>query len=385
MRKILQALDTTAKKPVQSANDMKKFMSIVTEGTNRQTVAEQMIVQEYSKPTPKKQGNGVIKQYFNDVLKENEEQILEKKARARLAAERVLARMDESKKEAPKPRNFVAKNAKTAGAGAHKDKKKAEKQGDVKHKKQAMDMAEVSLGNYRKKASMDQALAKIDANFSRDPAKQAKAHHTINKREKGLGRAKDRSDRELAAMAARRKSEHEGNLRKKYSGVDIDAEIARLQPAIKNAYNDYQYGASNTWRQGKDEYDHLMSKVQELKQAKELLSGVDEGIMSDLFGSGTNDQIEQLKAMLANPKYANNPQWKAQLEKRLKIAQDRQDLDHGMAVDKRGEPLKVLPPDQYKGTLDEGDEDPCWADYKMVGTKKKGGKTVPNCVPKKKG
>jgi hypothetical protein len=34
-----------------------------------------------------------------------------------------------------KPRNFVAKNSKTAGAGAHKDKKKAEKQGDVKHKK----------------------------------------------------------------------------------------------------------------------------------------------------------------------------------------------------------------------------------------------------------
>ena len=35
---------------------------------------------------------------------------------------------------ATKPRNFVAKNQKTAGAGAHKDKKKAEKQGDVKHK-----------------------------------------------------------------------------------------------------------------------------------------------------------------------------------------------------------------------------------------------------------
>jgi hypothetical protein len=27
---------------------------------------------------------------------------------------------------------------------------------------------------------------------------------------------------------------------------------------------------------------------------------------------------------------------------------------------------------------------PCWAGYEMIGTKKKGGKTVPNCVPKKK-
>lgn len=28
------------------------------------------------------------------------------------------------------------------------------------------------------------------------------------------------------------------------------------------------------------------------------------------------------------------------------------------------------------------DNDPCWKDYKQVGMKKKGGKTVPNCVPK---
>ena len=39
------------------------------------------------------------------------------------------------KVDAPKPRNFVAKNAKMGGAGQHKDKKKAQKQGDAKHKK----------------------------------------------------------------------------------------------------------------------------------------------------------------------------------------------------------------------------------------------------------
>jgi len=33
-----------------------------------------------------------------------------------------------------KPRNFIAKNATKGGAGAHKDKKRADKQGDVKHK-----------------------------------------------------------------------------------------------------------------------------------------------------------------------------------------------------------------------------------------------------------
>lgn len=49
----------------------------------------------------------------------------------------------ESKKVEPsKPRNFVAKNAKMGGAGAHKDKKKAVKQGDVKHKQKVVDEAE---------------------------------------------------------------------------------------------------------------------------------------------------------------------------------------------------------------------------------------------------
>ena len=40
-----------------------------------------------------------------------------------------------------KPRNFVAKNAKMGGAGQHKDKKKAEKQGDLKHKNKQFEQA----------------------------------------------------------------------------------------------------------------------------------------------------------------------------------------------------------------------------------------------------
>lgn len=43
------------------------------------------------------------------------------------------------KVDASKPRNFVAKHAKTGGAGAHKDKKKEQKQGTVKHKKPFME------------------------------------------------------------------------------------------------------------------------------------------------------------------------------------------------------------------------------------------------------
>jgi hypothetical protein len=51
----------------------------------------------------------------------------------------------ELKKES-KPRNFVAKNAKMGGAGQHKDKKKAEKQGDFKHKKAQVPMESAPKG-----------------------------------------------------------------------------------------------------------------------------------------------------------------------------------------------------------------------------------------------
>ena len=35
------------------------------------------------------------------------------------------------------------------------------------------------------------------------------------------------------------------------------------------------------------------------------------------------------------------------------------------------------------GKMESGEKDPCWKGYEMVGKKKKNGKEVPNCVPKK--
>jgi len=131
--------------------DIKKILSIVdspdkqnlTEGKN---MAKDMVMQHYSKPAvnPVTKYRSNINEYFKVVdtemlgaLKESEEQ---KKVAVKNIVNRVLTRLDESKteKDAPKPRNFVAKNAKMGGAGAHKDKKKAQKQGDVKHKNKEM-------------------------------------------------------------------------------------------------------------------------------------------------------------------------------------------------------------------------------------------------------
>lgn len=39
---------------------------------------------------------------------------------------------------------------------------------------------------------------------------------------------------------------------------------------------------------------------------------------------------------------------------------------------------------EKKSSKVKEDDDPCWDGYEMIGMKKKGGKEVPNCVPKKK-
>jgi hypothetical protein len=51
----------------------------------------------------------------------------------------ILAQEANKEKPVPTPRNFVAKNAKISGAGQHKDKKKEQKQGVVKHKKSTIE------------------------------------------------------------------------------------------------------------------------------------------------------------------------------------------------------------------------------------------------------
>jgi hypothetical protein len=59
------------------------------------------------------------------------------------------------------------------------------------------------------------------------------------------------------------------------------------------------------------------------------------------------------------------------------FAAERDEKDYSAFHKKKTEPVK-----ESDETLEE--DDPCWKNYEMVGMKKKGKKTVPNCVPKKK-
>jgi len=84
---------------------------------------------------------------------------------------------NKDKMPATKPRNFVAKNATTGGAGAHKDKKKAAKQGDVKHKSREMDMAEAAKTAKKEGFQNDEANLYYRYDTSNGRVKQRMVHN----------------------------------------------------------------------------------------------------------------------------------------------------------------------------------------------------------------
>ena len=151
----------------------------------------------------------------------------------------IITESKTQKAEAPKPRNFVAKNAINTGAGAHKDKKKAAKQGDVKHKKKDYAMEsqvdEISLGDYRKKAAMQKAQSQMGAMFARDPEQKAKDLSTFNKREKGLNRLKARDEKS-------RKAEQERQL------ADLVARLPELKAEYEQMKAKYKSLGGSNWQ-----------------------------------------------------------------------------------------------------------------------------------------
>jgi hypothetical protein len=110
MKRILQALDTASTKPVEGANDMKKFLSVVTEGVNPHKVAlpVQMAMQHYQVPKaepviPTVTKSLLLKKYFEESEEVEAQALAEKRERLRMysqtIAERVLmkeSRTDET-------------------------------------------------------------------------------------------------------------------------------------------------------------------------------------------------------------------------------------------------------------------------------------------------
>jgi hypothetical protein len=76
-------------------------------------------------------------------------------------------------------------------------------------------------------------------------------------------------------------------------------------------------------------------------------------------------QFRTMAAVANNPEFAKKVGIKTSVGKEFHKADKKQDYKN--LPDKTEESLKT--------------DNPCWKGYKPVGTKKKGGRTVPNCVP----
>jgi hypothetical protein len=332
MKKILAAVNGKAATPKASASDMKKFMSIVTESaTNRLSVAEQMAVQQYT-PEPKKNITSpvlnvakdakpsMIGKYFKKVEEEIAEAAERNNDRARQLAERVINRINE-------------------------------KTGDV----------DSAVKDYMSKGGKIEKL----------PTKKPRKSEKTDFGSKHIGGRGEVSTGKATRIGKSAKTDPKGKPVVTAEGIFSDSEedLAKRSP-----------------------------------------------------------QLQQLLAM--RPKYKGTPQ-EAELEKRIKLQKDRISLDQGEVMGKDGKPVPVLPPGQMRESIAElkklrdslneqisvleeyytappndskspipGDhvkgcrckeveeglrdpkDNPCWKGYKPVGTKKKGGRTVPNCVPK---
>jgi hypothetical protein len=225
--------------------------------------------------------------------------------------------MNEGKKDRRDPirtikaRNPVAKNATSAigggAAGAHKDKKKAMKQGDVKHKK--AEYAEHLAASLRK-AVIENYNAEYD---------------------------------DEAGMA--------------------DNNLETLKRAVDGIDDVIQTG------------DNLPEWCQEkIAVAKSMLVTVWDYMLSDKDGETA---VSEASALEKFRKAASEREKKHDdAEKEMNARHARGEEDMKGSIDRLEKHVNT------KEGLRDPKDNPCWKGYKPVGTKKKGGKTVPNCVPK---
>jgi hypothetical protein len=149
----------------------------------------------------------------------------------------IITESKTQKAEAPKPRNFVAKNAKMGGAGQHKDKKKAVKQGDTKHKAKQFaeshvdEISDKGLDNYRRQAHYAVQGHKFGSKKD-DPNAAA----IIAKREKGMQQAADK-------IIARKKAEHDKQMAVLIAKLpELKAEYEQMRAKYKSlGGSDWQY------------------------------------------------------------------------------------------------------------------------------------------------
>jgi hypothetical protein len=215
------------------------------------------------------------------------------------------------------------------GAGRHQDKKKADKQGQAKHKKPYYEDHEISMASNE--------LKSIYANAK-----------------KLLG------------------------LVQQY-GEHGDLEAWQQSKITKAA--DYLYSVLQSIEGEQDKFD--IDMFTENDRYNYLDYSPYARIPKNDDDYRKNDRNVGVERELNNYQiYINNKPWRI-------FADRRQAINIVKTLQNKGKKVEILPTalpptpskDMQEGLRDPNDN-PCWKGYKPVGTKNKGGRTVPNCVPK---
>jgi hypothetical protein len=265
----------------------------------------------------------------------------------------------ELKKES-KPRNFVAKNAKMGGAGQHKDKKKAEKQGDFKHKKNPIPM-ESALRDKEDYRAKRKALDDLGRNKDVDQKAVQQRRLDLDKEAKQKGVEEGWKDKVAAAGLAGAMAFGAAGANARVTPGD-DPSINRLtgkpiaaQQATDNApaKAEAPKGFSKEYLQAVVDGKHPRPMVS-VEKAKELLKNMSEGSLKEL---STEKLAQYKKASGADAKKADADGDYARGDKRFKginRATNKQFDNDLKKHDQQGVAERVRDPEDW----DEGNTEP---------------------------
>ena len=265
----------------------------------------------------------------------------------------------ELKKES-KPRNFVAKNAKMGGAGQHKDKKKAEKQGDFKHKKSPMPM-ESALRDKEDYRAKRKALDDLGRNKDVDQKAVQQRRLDLDKEAKQKGVEEGWKDKVAAAGLAGAMAFGAAGANARVTPGD-DPSINRLtgkpiaaQQATDNAPAKAQApkGFSKEYLQAVVDGKHPRPMVS-VEKAKELLKNMSESNLKEL---STEKLAQYKKASGADAKKADADGDYARGDKRFKGINKATNKQFDNDLKKHGEQgvaERVRDPEDW----DEGNTEP---------------------------
>ena len=165
-------------------------------------------------------------------------------------------------------RKALAKNSETPDQIAARKDFEAQTDARMRQKKKEQGVAEASLGDYRKKATVNKAVAQANKFFDRDDAaKVAAADQTIAKREKGLARADARV--KAYTPPAQDAEKMQRDLTAKYPNIDELVRRAEL-----NRDPDYEMADGQAYYAARDAEQNYLK----LKQIQRVIQGLNESL-----------------------------------------------------------------------------------------------------------